>query len=104
MSFSNVAAVTITTPAMDTNDDTVTIQSGGLGASGLQSFSVNLASSGNNMLLDYNDSYNLPVAGGTFSFAGGSGSNTLVGPIPRSPAPRPSRWPACRKPYRSRWS
>ncbi len=90
VSFSNVAAVTVSTPAQDTNDDTVMIQSGGLGATGLQSFSVKLTGSGNNMLLDYNDSYNLPVAGGKFTFAGGTGKNTLVGPNPTFPATPPT--------------
>ena len=88
VSFNNVTAVTVMT-ASDTNDDTVTIQSGGLGATGLQSFAVDSPSSGNNMLLDYNDSFNLPVANGTFSFTGGSGNNTLVGPNPPTPVPLP---------------
>ena len=34
------------------------------------------------MLLDYDDSFDLPVGGGTFSFTGGSGNNSLVGPSP----------------------
>ena len=82
VSFSNVAGVTVDTGSNDvgTYDDTVIIQSGGLAATGLQSFAVDSTGAGNNMLLDYNDSYDLPVSGGTFSYSGGRGNNTLVGP------------------------
>ena len=81
VNFSSVTGVTVNTPS-GAGDDTVIIQSGGLGATGLQSFTVNSTGSGNNMLLSYDDSYNLPVGGGTFTFTGGSGNNTLVGPSP----------------------
>ena len=81
VNFNSVTGVTVNTPS-GAGDDTVIIQSGGLGATGLQSFAVDSTGSGNNMLLEYDDSFDLPVVGGTFTFTGGSGNNTLVGPSP----------------------
>ena len=83
VAFSDVGSVSVDTGANDSGvfDDTIIIPSSGLVAAGLQNFSVTTGS-GNDMLLYYADSYALPVAGGTFAFDGGAGSNTLVGPSP----------------------
>jgi len=85
VTFSSVTAVTINTAVNDTASsvDTVTIESPGLVASGLQNFTLTTGS-GNSMLLDYAENYSLPVSGGTFAFNGGSGTNSLVGPSPSS--------------------
>ena len=83
VTFSNVTNVTIDTSINDTMSsvDTVTIESSGMVASGLQNFTLNTGS-GNSMLLDYAQSFSLPVSGGTFAFGGTGGTNTLVGPSP----------------------
>lgn len=83
VTFSSVPAVTLDTSVKDSASsvDTVIIQSSGLVATGLQNFTLK-TDQGNNMLLDYADSFSLP-GGGTFAFTGTTnGANTFVGPNP----------------------
>ena len=104
VTFSGVGSVSVNTAGANDSgafDDTITIPSSGLVAAGLQNFSV-ITGSGNDMLLDYADSYTLPVAGGTFTFDGGAGNNTLVGSTPStSPGLVLHECPASRFPCRS---
>jgi hypothetical protein len=83
VAFNGVSAVTIDTVANDSSaaNDTVTISSDGLTAAGLRDFTV-VTGAGDDMLLDYANSFSLPVNGGKFTFNAAGGSNTLVGPSP----------------------
>jgi Ca2+-binding RTX toxin-like protein len=80
ITFYNVTNFTIEAGSNDSAgspDDSITIDSSGLVATGLQNFVINTGI-GNDTLTIQSESYSLPVAGGSISFNGGGGSDSIV--------------------------
>src|SRR5262249_26638714 len=75
VTFSGVPSVSVDAHGT-TGNDTVTLSSDGLVASGMKNFSLRTRS-GNDRFVDHAASFSLPVGGGTFSVEPNAGSDML---------------------------